>query len=154
MATNLNHKKHRRGATLVEAAFILSFCLLFMLGIYEYGRYIMLENLMDNACREGARLAVVHTGDYSTSQIQDAVDAALGGQGSQQLQNYNKYTNITVTRYDSSGKYLDTNWNNATFGQGVCVSISGTYQPMVPSFLKASTSFTVGSTIVMNSEAN
>ncbi len=154
MSANNTRAKQRCGATLVEAALVLSICLMFMLGIYEYGRYLMVENLLDNAAREGCRLAVVHTADYTTSQIQDAADAALAGQGTQQLQGYNKYSNITVFHADSSGNNIGTDWNNATFGQGVGVTISGTYQPLVPSFLKASTSFTVSSTIIMNSEAN
>ena len=43
----------RRGATLVETAFVLSLCILFLLGIFEYGRFVFLRHVLTNAAREG-----------------------------------------------------------------------------------------------------
>jgi Flp pilus assembly protein TadG len=144
----------RKGALAVETAFVLlaGFFLL-VFGIFEYSRFAMLRNLMDEAAREGARLAIVNTSLMSTTNIQDAVDLRLGGMG-QQLQGYNKYTNISVFHADSSGNNIGTDWNNAKFGEGVGVTISGNFQPLLPSLLFMSTTVPVSTTAVMNSEAN
>ena len=55
-------RARRRGATTVEAAFVLPIFLLFIMGIYEYGRYLMVLHVSTNAARDGARLAVVRAG--------------------------------------------------------------------------------------------
>jgi Flp pilus assembly protein TadG len=46
---------HRRAATIVEMALVISLVLPLMFAVFEYGRIIMLKQLMDNAAREGAR---------------------------------------------------------------------------------------------------
>src|SRR5690348_6352264 len=53
----------RRGATVVEAAVVISIFVLFILGLFEYGRFVMLQNLVINATREGCRYAVAHSSD-------------------------------------------------------------------------------------------
>lgn len=53
----------RRGATLVEAAFVLPIFLLFVFGVFEYGRYLLVLQVSTNAAREGARWAAVHGSD-------------------------------------------------------------------------------------------
>jgi Flp pilus assembly protein TadG len=45
----------RRGVTLVEMGFVLSITLLFLCGVFEYGRYLMVLDTANNAAREGAR---------------------------------------------------------------------------------------------------
>jgi Flp pilus assembly protein TadG len=125
----------------------------FIFGIFEYARFLMLRNLMDNAAREGARLAVVNTNTMTTSNIQDAVDLRLGGMGNQ-IQSYNKYSNISVFHADDSGNNIGTDWTNAKFGEGVGVTISGNFQPILPSLLFMSSTIPVSSTAIMNSEAN
>lgn len=49
----------RRGATIVEMAFVLPIFLMFTFGIFEYGRYLMLLHVTTNATRDAARYAVV-----------------------------------------------------------------------------------------------
>jgi len=51
----------RRGAATVETALVLPICLLFLFGILEYGRYIMVLQVTTNAAREGAHYALSHT---------------------------------------------------------------------------------------------
>src|SRR5262249_51338296 len=108
----------RGGATTVETAFVLIACLLFLFGIYEYGRFLMTMNVMEQAARSGVRLAVVNTNTLATTNIQDSVDQSLGGLGNQ-LQGYNKYANISVWHADSNGNNVGTDWYNAKFGEGV-----------------------------------
>ena len=59
-------RARRRGATTVEAAFVLPIFLLFIMGIYEYGRYLMVLHVATNASRDGARYAVVSAGAADT----------------------------------------------------------------------------------------
>ena len=49
----------RRGAALVEAAVVLPLFLMVILGIVEFGRAMMVGQLVTNAAREGARRAIL-----------------------------------------------------------------------------------------------
>ncbi len=51
-------KRNRRGAAMLEAAIVLPFFLLLILGILEFGRAVMLHQITTNACREAARHAI------------------------------------------------------------------------------------------------
>src|SRR4051794_26096439 len=73
----------RRGAAVIETAVVLNVLLLGLLGTFEFGRMIMIRQLMDNAAREGARLAAVGTvadHEVTTDQIQSTVTSLLAGQ--------------------------------------------------------------------------
>src|SRR6185295_6048676 len=50
-------KTSRRGVVAVEAAVILPLALILMLGTWEVGRFVHVEQIMNNAAREGARVA-------------------------------------------------------------------------------------------------
>lgn len=52
-------RRHRRGATAVEFAVVAPVLILFILGIIEFGRAIMVQQALTNASREGARQAVL-----------------------------------------------------------------------------------------------
>lgn len=55
----------RRGTALVEMALVLPIFVAVTLGIVEFGRAMMVGQLVTNAAREGARLAII---DGSTNQ--------------------------------------------------------------------------------------
>jgi Flp pilus assembly protein TadG len=50
-------KKHRRGSAVAEAAFVMPIMLTLMLGVWEVGRMIQISQILENAAREGARVA-------------------------------------------------------------------------------------------------
>lgn len=54
-------RRPRRGAALVETAFVLVAFLMLLFGVFEYCRMIFTRQLLANAAREGARYAVVNT---------------------------------------------------------------------------------------------
>ena len=54
----------RRGASVVEFAIVAPIFFLLIMGIIEYGRMVMVQQIITNASREGARYAVL---DGSTS---------------------------------------------------------------------------------------
>jgi Flp pilus assembly protein TadG len=157
----------RRGHTISEAALVIIVMFLFLFGIVEYGRYLMVLHVADNAAREGARYAAVNTGNGTTqSQVVSVVTDRLAGI-TNNIQNYtvNVFTVDMSQIYNTStGKYLypssanlsslsGSNWNDAQFGQAIAVQITGTYNPILPSFLQLP-SMPVNITCIMNSEAN
>jgi Flp pilus assembly protein TadG len=143
----------RRAVTVVELALVLSVFLLFILGICEYGRYIMACQVLDAAVREGARFAVVHTNDATTAEVQDRVDAVLTSAG-RHLSNYNKNTSIEVFQSDPATGANIGAWTSAPFGNDITVRVSGTYRPILPMFLLMPQAIAMKAECVMKSEAN
>ncbi|MEX2137654.1 MAG: TadE/TadG family type IV pilus assembly protein [Pirellulales bacterium] len=76
-------RKNRRGAAVVEFAIVAPVFFLFVFGMIEYGRMVMVQQILTNASREGARFAVVQSTDDTTA-VQDTVidyltSASIGG---------------------------------------------------------------------------
>jgi Flp pilus assembly protein TadG len=168
MRTRSRFTRSRRGISTVEAAFVISMVLLVLFGIMEYGRYLMVLQVANNAAREGARYAVVHTGDGTLkSDVINVVNTRMATVQAQ-LTGYN----ADVFTVDPSGVYntgtnpwtakypptiqqkAGSNWNDASFGGGIAVQITGTYTPLLPSFLFMNASMPVTVTAMMGSEAN
>ena len=51
--------KDRKGQSMVEFALILPVFILLMVGVFDFGRAIYAYNTINNAARQGARLAIV-----------------------------------------------------------------------------------------------
>ena len=71
--------KDKRGQSLIEFALVLPILLLVVFGITEFGRAIMVKNVLHTASREGARLAAVSPVSDSLSvqaRVQEVLDAA------------------------------------------------------------------------------
>ena len=165
MPTLRPRQTRRSGAYMVEFALVATIFFLFVFGILEYGRLLMMMEMLQNAAREGARFAVVHTNDMTTTDVQNQVDTRLANLGAE-LQNYNKTTSIEVYTADpASGSPVDTNGNiisdwtlapftNAKFGQPIAVQISGKFTPVLPVFLMMGSSIKLQARYLMYSEAN
>ncbi|NOZ40505.1 MAG: pilus assembly protein [Planctomycetes bacterium] len=69
----------RRGAATVEFAIVAPVFILFVLGIVEYGRAMMVQQLLTNATREGARRAVVQ--GVTATEASDIVESMLSNAG-------------------------------------------------------------------------
>jgi Flp pilus assembly protein TadG len=70
-------RRNRRGAAVVEFAFVAPVFILLVLGMIEMGRGVMVQQIITNASREGARSAVL---DNSTvSGVQTTVKNYLTG---------------------------------------------------------------------------
>lgn len=52
-----------RGTIVVEAALTLPLLALLMVGVLEFGRILMIKQIITNAAREGARVAAVNLND-------------------------------------------------------------------------------------------
>lgn len=154
----------RHGHYVVEFVLVATIFFMFLFGILEYARLLMMMEMLQNACREGARFAVVHTNDKVTADVQNQVDTTLANLGAE-LQSYNKTTSIQVYTADPvTGGPVDQNGNpvswtsapftNAKFGQPIAVQITGTYKPILPVFLIMGASLNLQARYLMYSEAN
>lgn len=148
------HSRKRNAATIVEAAFVLSICLMFLFGILEYGRFVMTLQVMENAAREGARFAVVNTNEATTADVIARVNQKMAG-----IQNSIVGYQVTVTGIilrpkpgEVAGDVLP-DWTNASTTDGIRVEITGTFDPTLPTFLKMS-AFPLRARSVMYSEGN
>lgn len=100
-----SYRKQRRGAAAVEFAVVAPVFLLLVFGMIEYGRMVMVQQIITNASREGARVAVL---DGSSNQtVLDVVNQYL---------NSGSISGAIIT--------VDpTNPNDAEFGDPVTVSV-------------------------------
>jgi Flp pilus assembly protein TadG len=147
----LKQIRNRRPATsMVQTALALPVCLLLLLGIFEYGRYCMVRNLLTEAAREGARYAAVNTANGTTAAVQAVVTNYLANQQSQ-------LANLVTQVYaaDANGNQLaGVAWTNAPFGDTIVVQIDGDYQPVLPVFLAMPSTTHLTVVAIVNSEAN
>ena len=107
---------------MVEMAVVLVVFLTMFMGIIEYGRYYFLVQVANNAVREGARYAVVHTGDGTTStQVSTVVTTKMNG-----TQNMLSGYAVSVQNVNTStgAMIANSNWNDAQFGGAIMVKIT------------------------------
>ena len=72
-------RRKRGAAAAVEFAFVAPVLLLFVLGIIEFGRLMMVEQILTNAAREGARRAVM--ANATESDVSGVVSTYLSSSG-------------------------------------------------------------------------
>ncbi len=82
----------RSGVAAVEFAVILPFVMVLFLGIIEFGRILMVQQMLTNAAREGCRYAVLPGSTISSSR--DVVTNYLSGSG---VTLTNPTTQVTVS---------------------------------------------------------
>ena len=172
------NRPQRRGMTTVETALVLTvFCML-LFGVFEYGRFLYMLHLTNNAARDGARYASINqskpsnfdTVDYTYTDTTGATvtvpsitkytrarmsgaDTQLGGT-----------TGCSITAYAADPTALaqtppviqpltaSTGAWQTTFPQKVAVTIQGTYTPIAPGFLFMPSSVPVKISAVSSSE--
>jgi Flp pilus assembly protein TadG len=154
MKARMFSRRRRDGAVTVEAALVLPICLIFLFGIFEYGRYVMFVQILTNAAREAARYAVTHVdpvvigsttyGD-ALSDVEAVLTRSLAGQ---QLKNQT----VQIFCADSVGNNLGS-WSTVQPGQHLCVRISGEYSVIMRTLLFMPSSMSVQVQAVVRSEA-
>src|ERR1700722_6198723 len=118
-------QRRRRGATIVQPALVLNVCLMFLLGLCDFVRVIMLRQIVTNAAREGCRYAVVNTSTATTAQVQSCVTTYRCGQPINSLV-------ISVYQADpTTGANIGT-WPNAGRSDSIGVQSTGTISTMPP----------------------
>lgn len=147
-------RRQRRGATLVESSIVLCIFLLFLFGLIEYARFVMVYQGMQNAAREGARyaIAVINPDTVTDANVQAEVKRRLKGMD----RNLNNFT-VTVYAIAERGSAAGTKLANrydASPNDGVVVEINYTYKPSLPSFLHMKAQIPIKARCVMYAEGN
>ena len=70
-------RRRRLGATITEFAIIAPIFFLLVLSSFEFGRAIMVQQILTNAAREGARQAIVENAD--STDVVNSVTSYLSG---------------------------------------------------------------------------
>src|SRR3974390_1590511 len=68
----------RRGASAVEFAVVAPFFFLLVLGLIEFGRALMVQHMLNNAARIGARVATIE--GKANSDVTTAINTAMQSQ--------------------------------------------------------------------------
>ena len=112
------------GVALIEVAFVLPILLVLAMGMLDFGRAFHTKSMLDQAAREGVRVAVITTPDLDI--VTDRVNSILMPAGV-------TATSVTVAGPDASN--LTTVTVSATFTfitPGVFALIGGSYGNTIP----------------------
>lgn len=127
-----NKKEARLGAVAVELAFMLPIFLALVLGIVEFGRAVMVRQVISNAAREGVRQGIIP--GATVTQVTNACNAYLSEGGISS-------TNLVVQCRESDGTVV-TDLNSVDSHEGLQVFVSVPYNDIswgVLNFLGGST---------------
>jgi len=106
-----SHRKKRRGVAVVEFAVVAPVFILLVFGMIEYGRMVMVQQVITNASREGARRGVLDGAQFAD--VENAVD------------NY-----LTAAQIDTANVVIDVNPNppsSQAAGLPVTITVSVPY---------------------------
>jgi Flp pilus assembly protein TadG len=127
MAIRNSPNARRSGAAAVETALVILPFLMFVFGVFEYGRMLMAWNVLNNAAREGCRFALANNTDPTlAADVTTQVTNRMAGL------NTSAFSSFTVT---VSGTHLGTTYtgngvNILVAGDLITVTATGTYQFM------------------------
>ena len=148
----------RRGVTAVETAFVLIVAVTMTLAIYDYSRYFMLSQLVNNAAREGARQAVANTSTQNTAMIQNTVVQYLANQNftdaSGNAVSASDVVVIQVNPATGAPTSPDSNWYDAPFESAIMVQVNAKFTSLFPTFGFLPTTVNLVGESVMLSEAS
>jgi Flp pilus assembly protein TadG len=112
------------GVALIEFAFVLPILLVLAMGMLDFGRAFHTKSLLDQAAREGARVAVVTSPDPDI--VTDRVNAVLASGGIVP-------TSVTVVGPDAANMVTVTVQATFTFvTPGVFALVGGSYGNTIP----------------------
>ena len=174
----IRHRVNRRdGATSVEFAVVAVLLFMLLFGIFEYARFLFVYHLTENAARDAARFAAVHTGggtmpgepaDVTTADVVQVWRTGVFANrqcGTGMCGAENQLTDYAVDVYAVPDAALyasppDLNpvgkpaWTAAAFHQQIAVRVTATYRPVLPTLigLRSDVPFTV--TVLVGSEGN
>jgi hypothetical protein len=150
-------QRRRSAAVAVETAFVLPIFLLFLFGIYEFGRLLFTQQVMDAAARETARYAVsvINAETITEQHMSDYARQRMFGMD-QKVGNFQLNVEGIALKDGDSHKVGDPpfSWKDAGPTDGVRVRISGNFLTPLPQFIFFGKTITLSSTAVMYSEGN
>jgi Flp pilus assembly protein TadG len=101
-------RRGQRGAALVEAAITIPMILLISVGIFEFGRAYQTWQVLTNAAREGARMAVID--GPTDGEVRTRVNDYLAGGGLSKLADGNILINRTVPLGTATASQVTVNY--------------------------------------------
>jgi Flp pilus assembly protein TadG len=104
-------RRNRRGAAAVEFAVVAPLFFLLVFGMIEFGRMVMVQQVITNGSREGARLGVLD--DVTRQEVIDRVNQYLASGGIE-----------GATVDPQYGDESSTNPEDAGYGEPVTVTVS------------------------------
>jgi Flp pilus assembly protein TadG len=107
-ATSTTRRSRERGAALIEAAITVPIILLISVGIFEFGRAYQTWQVMTNAAREGARLAVLE--GPTDTEVRARVNDYLTGGGLNALSPDRIVVNRTVPFSGATASQITVNY--------------------------------------------
>jgi Flp pilus assembly protein TadG len=111
----------RRGAVLIEAAFVLIVLLLLTFGTIEFGFFIHYKHTLTSAARSGARAAIVAGSD--ATDVQDAVKAVIDPAG---MQSHVDYTTSAVEIKNATTGVIVASPDDVPAGEDIGVTVKAT----------------------------
>ncbi len=184
MRIPMNLRAKRRGAVAAEFAVISIVMLLLVFGVFEFGRFLFMRQLMENAAREGSRFACVHTQDKTLLEVQTQTKNTMFGFDGMLKNhsnflipiilapdttsdirvfradingapsNFNTLTNLEVPVGGGTANWFGAPWTNARFGDRIAVQIVASYRPATPALLYLPDPIPMQITAAASSEAN
>lgn len=107
MLNNINNRTTRRGQSVVEFALVLPILVMIVMGIVEFGRIFMVQQIVTNASREGARTAVLPSS--TSDDVQTTVTNYMSSGGLTGTTNV-QMTNVGVTVPSGSATSVTVNY--------------------------------------------
>src|SRR5262249_44099525 len=141
MKACLPARRPRSGAAAVEMAMVLPILILFVFGIYEYGRFVFTYTTATNAVRDGCRFAIVNTQTTATAtDVQTVVNNKMAGVVNS-IGGYKVivfYADPSATGLAASPPVLQDNplfpvpngWKTTPFPDKIAVQMTGVYRPV------------------------
>jgi Flp pilus assembly protein TadG len=159
-------------------AVVLPLLLLLVVGVWELGRIIQVQAVLNNAARDAARYAAVRVScppDQVAATRQAVLDYATARMGGvqRQIDGYRvavyavdpagldltpavvRPKSLRPPAYPDPFDPLDPNavpWNSVAFTERVAVTVTGTYRPLLPAFLFMPRAIPVTVTAIMGGE--
>lgn len=169
--------ERRRGVAAVEMAFVSMILFMFLFAIFEYCRLLFMLHITNNAARDAARFAIVHTsggtmpGEPATISKNDLINLVKTGQIGSQVYGSGlcgmdgniEGLNVEVFYCDPAGlaqnppviqELSGSNWDEASFGDKIAIRVTGTYRPVTPGLMFMADTVPFQVTVLASSEAN
>lgn len=153
-------RKSRRAAVVVETAMVMTPLVLLLFSIFEYGRFLMVRQLLNHAAREGCRYAAVNnTSSTLLTDVTTTVTTQMCGSATRDLTGFT----VAISAVDAGG--TDTAaWTSSSNqsaaitailpGDPIAVKVTGTMTTMFPTLHFLPLSISMTSKVIMTCEGN
>jgi Flp pilus assembly protein TadG len=100
---------------------------MFIFAVFEFGRLLMVWNVLNNAAREGCRYALVNnTSATVATDVTTQVTNRMAGLNTSAFSSFS----VTLSGVHSGTTYTGNNVSNLVAGDLITVTVTGTYQFM------------------------